>query len=173
VKVTTAATARKYAFYFAYGSNMAAERLASRVPAARKYANAALAGYCLRFHKVGADGSGKCDVVPGDSPDAVVHGVLFKVQDADLYTLDRIEGGGYTRVFVSVSTATGATHRAATYVATNTDDGLRPYCWYREHVLRGATANGLPAAWIAKIEAVACCKDADDARHARELAIYR
>jgi gamma-glutamylcyclotransferase (GGCT)/AIG2-like uncharacterized protein YtfP len=159
-------------FYFAYGSNMAAERLASRVPAARKYANAELTGYGLRFHKVGADGSGKCDIVLSDSPDAVVYGVLFSVQDADLFTLDRIEGSGYRRVYVDVATVTGAILRAATYVATKTAAGLRPYCWYREHVLRGAMSNGLPAACIASLEGIACDEDPDRARHARELAIY-
>jgi len=160
------------AFYFAYGSNMAAERLSSRVPAARKYVNAELARYCLRFHKASADGSGKCDVVLSDSPDAVVYGVLFSLHDADLVTLDRIEGSGYRRIYTDVVTATGTVLRAATYVATKTQAGLRPYSWYREHVLRGAIANGLPAAWIAKLEAVACDEDPDRARHAREIAIY-
>ena len=160
------------AFYFAYGSNMAAERLASRVPAARKYVNAELAGYCLRFHKKGADGSGKCDVVLSDSPDVVVYGVLFSLQDADLGILDRIEGSGYRRVYVDVSTATGTIAGAATYVATKTQAGLRPYSWYKEHVLRGAISNGLPAAWIAKLAAVVCDEDPDRTRHAREIAIY-
>jgi len=159
-------------FYFAYGSNMAVERLASRVPAARKYANAELTGYSLCFHKVSTDGSGKCDIVPSDRPDAVVYGVLFRVGEADLDTLDSIEGSGYRRVPVDVATATGAILRAATYVATKTAAGLRPYCWYREHVLRGAITNDLPAAWIAILEAVACDKDQDRARHVRELAIY-
>jgi gamma-glutamylcyclotransferase len=159
-------------FYFAYGSNMAVARLASRVPAARKYANAELKGYSLCFHKVSTDGSGKCDIALSDRPDAVVYGVLFSVQDADLCTLDRIEGSGYRRVYVDVATATGAILRAATYVATQTDAGLRPYCWYREHVLRGAITNGLPVVWIAMLEAVACDKDPDRARHLRELAIY-
>jgi len=48
--------------YFAYGSNMAAERLRARVPSARLMGSAVLAGHALRFHKPGSnDGSAKCD----------------------------------------------------------------------------------------------------------------
>ena len=47
--------------YFAYGSNLSSARMAARVPSARVVARAQLPGHALRFHKVGRDGSAKCD----------------------------------------------------------------------------------------------------------------
>jgi hypothetical protein len=128
--------------------------------------------YCLRFHKVSQDGSAKCDIVLSDSPDAVVYGVLFRVSMRDLAELDRIEGPGYRRIQVQVKSESVGTVAAETYVATAIDPGLLPYSWYKQHVLRGAIASDLPAAYIASLEAMPCVADPDRARHAREMAIY-
>ena len=62
---------------------------------------------------------------------------------------------------------------AETYIATICDPSLRPLDWYKEHVLRGARAIGLPSAYVASIEAVVAEVDPDKARRARELSIYR
>jgi gamma-glutamylcyclotransferase (GGCT)/AIG2-like uncharacterized protein YtfP len=167
-----AATARAYKFYFAYGSNMAAERMTRRIPAAEIFCAAKLAAYSLQFHKVGSDGSGKCDVVQCDSPGAAVYGVLFRVQQHDLLELDRYEGPGYSRTTVTVATDSGEILAAATYVALKSNPQLLPYSWYKEHVLRGATVAGLPASYIATLKSVECVEDPDRARHMRELAIY-
>jgi hypothetical protein len=47
--------------YFAYGSNMSVSRLVARTPSAQPLGRCALRGHQLRFHKVGGDGSAKCD----------------------------------------------------------------------------------------------------------------
>lgn len=47
--------------YFAYGSNMSLLRLWQRVPSAVRIGVFTLQGHQLRFHKLGKDGSGKCD----------------------------------------------------------------------------------------------------------------
>ena len=146
------ATSPDFTFYFAYGSNMAVERVTRRIPAAEKLCSAMLADYCLQFHKVSKDGSGKCDIVPDTRADAVVYGVLFKFLRHDLAEMDRIEGPGYQRITVSVTAQSIGTVPAETYVATTVDPGLLPYSWYKQHVLRGAIAGDLPAAYIAILE---------------------
>ena len=61
---------------------------------------------------------------------------------------------------------------ALMYFATKVDSSLKPYCWYKEHVLVGALES--PAAkYIAQIEAVETIDDPDVSRCERELAIYR
>ena len=162
--------------YFAYGSNMAVERLTSRVSSASKVCVAQLQGHVLRFHKVSDnDGSAKCDVARTENPEDTVHGVLFRVTRVDLEILDRYEGlgYGYERKSLTVIAESGEAFDAETYVATSIDPTLRPYAWYKEHVLRGAQASGLPEHYIAMIESVECDEDQDWARHVRELAIYR
>lgn len=162
--------------YFAYGSNMAVERLTRRISSVRKVSVASLEGHLLKFHKASdKDGSAKCDVVKSENPEDTVYGVLFRVTRADLEILDRFEGVGYgyERTSLVVRTTSGEDLAAETYVATIIDPDLRPYAWYKEHVLRGAQASGLPAAYIATIESIACDEDPDWTRHVNELAIYR
>jgi gamma-glutamylcyclotransferase len=160
--------------YFAYGSNMSIERITQRIPGIRAVSGATLQGHALRFHKLGRDGSGKCDVVRADSLGAVVHGVLYELAERDLAELDRFEGcgKGYERITVTVEPYTGPASAAQTYIATNIDPQLVPFCWYREHVLRGAVAAGLPADYIEMLKSIACSADPDRERHDRELAIY-
>ena len=171
---TPATNAGDGVFYFAYGSNMSTARLVQRIPVAVKLCNARLEGYRLQFHKIGQDGSGKCDVVQTSAADAVVHGVLYEIDSAALKALDIFEGAGrgYRRLTVGVLRDNAGPIAAETYVATAIDPTLRPFCWYREHVLRGARESGLPAHYVSFIESVDCCPDPDRARHARELAIY-
>jgi gamma-glutamylcyclotransferase (GGCT)/AIG2-like uncharacterized protein YtfP len=161
--------------YFAYGSNMAVERLRARVPSARLVGSAVLAGHALRFHKPGSiDGSAKCDAAfTGNAADRVF-GALYSIATAELALLDQFEarGHGYERKTVSVMTAKDETVQAETYIATLTDGRLRPLDWYKEHVLRGARALQLPGAYIATIEAVAADVDANAERRMRELSIY-
>jgi hypothetical protein len=56
------------------------------------------------------------------------------------------------------------------YVADQTaiDDRLAPYTWYKDFVLHGAREHGLPAAYIAGIEAVEARQDDDPIREQRE-----
>ena len=161
--------------YFAYGSNMAVERLRARVASATLLGIAALAGYALRFDKPGSmDGTAKCDAAyTGNAADSVL-GALYSIDAGDLALLDRFEGvgHGYERKIVAVVSAGNETVLAEIYIATHRGADLRPFDWYKEHVLRGARALQLPAAYIATIEAIAADVDADEERRSRELAIY-
>lgn len=161
---------------FAYGSNMSSARLRARVPSAQFIAVATLPEHRLAFHKVGwKDGSGKCDAhYTGSSGDNVI-GVVFELLDAEKSDLDRIEGlrAGYDEKKVEVVTSTEQTLSAQMYFATNIDPSLKPYHWYKKHVLFGAQEHGLPPDYIVRIEAVLSEQDPDRERHERESAIHR
>jgi gamma-glutamylcyclotransferase len=139
--------------YFAYGSNMLRERLQERTPSARCFGAARLAGHVLRWHKISKDGSGKCGIV--EQADGVVWGVLYEIASCQKEKLDDAEGlhHGYEEK-KAVLDVNGDGVKATTYVATEMDETLKPYCWYHELVCRGARQNDLPEDYIAEIEAV-------------------
>jgi len=161
--------------YFAYGSNMSTPRLRARVPSARPLAVAQLPAHRLMFHKKGSDDSAKCDAAwTNDQGDAVC-GTVFEIAASEKPELDRHEGlrNGYEDKPVSVFTADGWTLDAYAYYATHIDAALKPYEWYKEHVVRGALEHGLPMAYSRIISAVEAIPDPDLSRHRRELSIYR
>jgi len=160
------------AFYFAYGSNMSPLRLGFRLPATQVVGDASLPGHRLAFHKAGTDGSGKCDIpVCGQS---VVFGVVYAINKDDFSILDRIEGvgGGYERETIEIHLADQRL-TAQTYRATHIDPDLRPFSWYRHHVLAGALSAGLSDSYVEEIRAVKVVRDHDVQRERRELAIYQ
>ena len=143
--------------YFAYGSNMSSERLRARTPSAISLGSARLPGYALRWHKLGRDGSGKCDIEASDAPGTAVWGVLYEINRAEKDVLDAVEGlgVGYDEHAVRVDTGT-VVREAVTYKARpdKIDAALRPLAWYTAHVLRGATEHGLPDEYVRRIAAV-------------------
>ena len=162
-------------FYFAYGSNMSIRRLRARVPSASRVGSGILEGHRLRFHKVGRlDGSGKCDAQASGCPADRVYGVVYRIARRERVLLDRVEGegAGYDARVVSIRLDAGRSLEAFTYRATHVDPALEPFTWYKEHVLRGALENALPARYVRLIAAVAAREDPDRGRHAAELATY-
>jgi gamma-glutamylcyclotransferase (GGCT)/AIG2-like uncharacterized protein YtfP len=160
--------------YFAYGSNMSTARLRARLTLLPRYVGVAfLLGYRLVFHKVGMDGSAKCDALCTDVAGDVVFGVLFRIDADEKPLLDACEGSGYAERQVQLFVRSGQQVSAFTYCATHIDDGLKPFDWYRQHVLCGAVEHGLPDYYIQRIAAVDAVADPDTARRAREMAIYR
>ncbi len=161
--------------YFAYGSNMSLARLQQRTPSARRlHAPVRLPGYELRFHKIGRDGSGKCDIIASVAPATVVYGVLFSILSREKPHLDAAEslGTGYAELEVTIELQAGARVSAVTYQALQTDPQLRPFDWYRHHVLSGAREAGLPRHYIAELTRVVTTEDPDAARARREMSIY-
>ena len=145
--------------YFAYGSNMSSARLRGRTPSAHPVCIGRLPHHRRLWHKRGSDGSGKCDVVfAGADSDEAVWGVLFEIDEAEKAALHRAEGlgVGYLEKTVAVLTEAGVRH-AMTYQAKpgQTDATLRPFAWYKAHVVRGAREHGLPADCVRELEAVA------------------
>jgi gamma-glutamylcyclotransferase (GGCT)/AIG2-like uncharacterized protein YtfP len=137
--------------YFAYGSNLKESRMRERVSSARMEAVAFLEHHRLACNKRGRDGSAKANLVraPGDR----VWGVLYRLEKAHLAVLDRFESG-YERVEVEVSTAAGGSHRASTYRSDRITADPTPLDWYRGMILEGAREHGLPAEYLAFLEAL-------------------
>lgn len=158
---------------FSYGSNMLTRRLKERAPSATPIAGGRLDGHSLRWHKRGRmDGSGKCDVFATGSAADCVHGVVFELTAADKPALDRAEGlgSGYAEKTVEI-VVEGARMPATVYYATDIDESLRPYHWYKALVVAGAREHGLPAEYVRKLEAVRSIADPDRLRESAHTAL--
>lgn len=164
----------KHIRYFAYGSNMSVRRLLDRVPGAAVSGSGRLSGHELRFHKRSRDGSGKCNAFSTQRESAVVFGALFDIPVAEKALLDRLEGlkFGYKEKTVIVLRPDGTSEDAVTYYAVDIDDALKPFTWYKDHVLIGAREGNLPADYIMSIEAVEAVYDNSAERERKERAIY-
>jgi gamma-glutamylcyclotransferase len=133
-------------WYFAYGSNMSADRLFEKrlkpegVAMGERVAGR-LDGWRLAFNKRAREpaGSGAGNIVV--EPGGVVHGTLNLLPAKGFEVLDRHEGvagGHYERQIVHVVRSdTGAAVEAITYVALLVADGLRPTRDYLGHLLAG------------------------------------
>lgn len=160
--------------YFAYGSNMSLPRIRARIPSAEFVTVASLPGHRLTFSKPGIDGSGKCDALRTDNPTDRVIGVVYMIDPAEKKILDRYEGLGvdYHEKTASLTAFEGHAISAYLYIATEVKTGLKPYHWYKRHVLSGAEQAGLPGDYLAMIRAIASVDDPDPDRNGRELRIY-
>lgn len=159
--------------YFAYGSNMLSARMKARAPSARAEGRAVLPRFRLRWHKIGADGTGKCDMVLTDQPGDRVHGVVWRIGHADLKSLDRAEemGSGYYACNVSIQFAGGGRRLARTYRAIPIDPSLKPLDWYKRFVVHGAREHGLPSNYVARLALTEAIRDTDRARRIRNLQV--
>lgn len=154
--------------YLAFGSNLHPIRLGERVPSACLLGRIELSGYRLAFHKRGADGSGKGDLVhTGDAGDIAV-GALFEMAGDEKPNLDAAEGAGYRDDTMRVH-LDGRDYEAFVYIgeAPYIDPELRPYRWYRDIVWHGARFNGAPSDYLATIAAVEAVEDPDPERRER------
>ena len=159
---------------FAYGSNMLGARILQRIPGAKLVGRGILRSYELKWHKVGQDGSGKCDVVSVNDRCSVVHGVVYALSSHEKELLDRFEGlgSGYDERNVEVE-MTGTRVSAWIYHATNIDSSLLPFTWYRALVAAGAREHGLPAEYVGHILAVSARDDDNEARARSHFALCR
>ena len=111
---------------FTYGSNMDEGQMRSRCPGARVEARAVLCNYALAFGGFSHRWGGAVATVVR-APGARVEGLLYRLDDADLRTLDRFEGHpfAYERVLKVVVDENGRRRRAQVYVQP--EDGLEPW----------------------------------------------
>ncbi len=157
---------------FSYGSNLLHARLRERVPSAEAVGVATLPHYELRWHKCSKDGSGKCDIVQTADPTSKVIGVVYQILSAEKQQLDRAEGLGYGYDEKSVEVRLGDNLvQAMTYIASNTDPGLRPYSWYQALVVTGAKQNCFPTEYVAMLESVDSTRDSNAERHDKNMAL--
>lgn len=162
--------------YFAYGSNMSTQRIGERLDSVTVIGVGRVQEHQLKFHKRSArDGSAKCDIWHNGEPSSEVYGVLFDIAENEKIRLDNIEGlgYGYGQKEVEVYMSDQKMFSAVTYYATDVNPILKPYSWYREHVVRGAREHNLPKEYIQAIERVEVVTDPDKKRETRELSIYR
>lgn len=153
---------------------MSTPRIQRRLASAEPVSVAHLPAHVLKFHKRSVDGSAKCDIVPTRDPGDVVFGVVFQLLASEKPVLDRYEnlGNGYAEKSVTVTQTDGRLLAATTYVATHIDTSLKPYHWYKEHVLRGAREHALPVEHIKAIAGVHSIMDPNPDKHFQELSIY-
>ena len=118
---------------------------------------ALLRGMRITFDKHGRDGSGKANL----AEDAASHvwGVLYAVEWAHLPILDAFEPD-YERVRVSVERQ-GVRLAAETYVSTLCTPALAATHEYKQLVVEGARAHGLPDAYVAQLRRLPARDDPD------------
>ena len=153
---------------------MSTVRLRERMPSCKPLGIATLPGHALRFHKRSVDRSGKCTAFATDNEDNVI-GVLFSFDPAERALLDRAEGvgNGYEHATVTVINDKGRRRKVLTYLATPDyiDESLKPYGWYKDFVLAGATEHDLPPEYVAEyIQSVETIDDPDKARDTKQRA---
>ena len=153
---------------------MSLARIRKRVPSAARIGTCRLPNHTLKFHKIGADGSAKCDALYTGNPEDHLHGALYLIDPEEKSSLDQVEGlgAGYEEKTVQLHDHTGVAYEAYTYYATHVDPNLMPFTWYVNHVVVGAHEATLPTPYIADLEATISVTDPDAQRAARERGIY-
>jgi hypothetical protein len=153
---------------------MSEKRILQRIRV-EKIGVAVLNRHQLRFHKPSSlDGSAKCDIQETGQTEDIVLGVLYEVEESQKSILDEIEGLGFGYDLKTVSVSIdGRRVDACTYYATSINADLKPYHWYKRHVLEGAIENRMPEDYINSIEIIESVTDKDDERRQKELSIYQ
>lgn len=161
-------------FYFAYGANMSVQKLRQRIRSARFAATGRLDQYQVQFARRGRDGSGKCTIVADLRGGA--YGVVYSMVEAERGRLDEAVGvgRGYDRLEDVVIRTEAGPILAFTYIAQPgfLNPTLRPFDWYRTHVVLGAIEHELPDHHIADLRARPHSPDPDRKRAEQELSIY-
>jgi gamma-glutamylcyclotransferase (GGCT)/AIG2-like uncharacterized protein YtfP len=158
--------------YFAYGSNMLAQRLQARCTSARALGLAFIEGFELEFSKKSKDNSGKATLVESSNPLARVFGVVYQIADCEIEALDKIEGRGqgYEREQVLVVLhPDGGKIPVTTYIGVTgyLDQTLQPYDWYMDLIVKGAEQQGLPLDYLHALESIAIQPDPNIKRPSR------
>ena len=157
-------------FYFAYGSNMNAARMAQRGLDVQRALAGQLTSMQLLFNKRAYDEQPRAqgDVAYaniGYAPGRQVEGVLYQLSDVEeISKMDPFEGTPrfYSRELFAVQTLEGPI-QAWVYVANRAllVDGLRPERWYLEHLLAGEA--WLSEAYVERLQRVVCVGEAPEA----------
>ena len=123
--------------YFAFGSNMSAQRMHERLGWSPSRSGAILTDFEMVFNKHSNDG-GKANIMysPGD----LVEGVLYSVYEKDLVVLDKFEGVAadqYKRYEIKVHNKNKKSILAVAYKALNTGNVSAPTGVYLNYILEG------------------------------------
>lgn len=136
----------KTMWYFAYGSNMNAQRMITRKAYFTQRINATLPMHRLVFNKIPSKepGYGFANIEADNYEN--VYGILYEMQQSDIAELDKHEGVGgqhYERKIMTVETENGSVE-AVVYVAhpSKIQDGLIPTEAYAENLYKGLDLLG-------------------------------
>jgi hypothetical protein len=138
--------------YFAYGSNLSASRLCERAPSAVARGIALARGFALRLDKRGADGTAKLNLHA--DPRGAVWGVLYALDARDWARLDAHERD-YARIEIPVSFGEQSL-AAQTYRSDHLTGDPVAAAWYKQLIVDGARAHGLPRDWCELLEGLPC-----------------
>ncbi|WP_439133698.1 gamma-glutamylcyclotransferase family protein [Pseudomaricurvus sp.] len=128
-------------YYFAYGSNMNANRMIERGLRFERALSGKIQGLGLAFNKRAADAPHRSYANVVYAPDGCVEGVLYQLKELDeIIKMDPFEGSPrlYSREIYLVHTDEGPIP-AWVYIANRAmiSDDLKPERWYLEHLLAG------------------------------------
>jgi gamma-glutamylcyclotransferase (GGCT)/AIG2-like uncharacterized protein YtfP len=142
--------------YFAYGRNMGTHTMELACPGHRFLGAAELRAHRLAFTRRSLrTGAGVADILA--APGASVWGALYALDARHLAAIDEKEGAGwaYERRAVRVL-ADGRELNAVAYAVIAPDaEHVQPSREYLQALLDGARERGLPAAYVAALDAVA------------------
>lgn len=160
--------------YFAYGSNMSLNRIQQRTPSAIPLGTFSLSEHQLVFHKHGRDNSAKCDAFYTRDPSNNIFGRLYEIDAPEKAILDQAEGlgNGYEEKVIRVSNSRGNIVKAFTYYAIDINESLKPFTWYKQHVLVGAREADLPIEYIGVIESIPATEDHDKVREMEQFSLH-
>lgn len=149
------------AYYFAYGSNMNANRMLERGLAFDRALSGSIDHLALAFNKLAADAPHRSYANVVYAPRQRVEGVLYQLSHHDeIFKMDPFEGAPrlYSREIYTVSTQEGGIP-AWVYVANRAmlRDGMKPERWYLEHLLAGV--DYLTDDYYQQLTQVSCVDD--------------
>ena len=123
--------------YFAFGSNMSAQRMHERLGWSPSRSGAILHDYEMIINKHSNDG-GKANIM--SCPGNIVEGILYSLNEVDLLILDKYEGVAakqYKRHEIEVRNKNKHSIKAVTYKALNTGKVSAPTEEYLNYILEG------------------------------------
>lgn len=149
------------AYYFAYGSNMNADRMIERGLKFHRALAGSVDHLALAFNKLAADAPHRSYANVVYARNQRVEGVLYQLTHVDeIFKMDPFEGAPrlYSREVYAVSTAEGPIP-AWVYVANKAmlKEGMMPERWYLEHLLAGKSY--LSDDYYQQLTQVACVDD--------------
>lgn len=163
--------------YFAYGSNMLESWLKrpSRTPTASYITTGILRGFMICFHKIGQDGSGKCNVLKTGNLNDIVYGVVYRIENDEVKSLDKAEGvqnGGYSRQEVNITTLDRSREETVECYLANPafiDKKILPFSWYKALVIAGAIEHKLPEEYVCMLKEYPSIRDNELERESKAM----
>lgn len=129
--------------YFAYGSNLDIDQMASRCPDSVIESAGEVHGWKFMINSRGVA------TIVADSS-SVVHGLVWSISETDEDRLDVCERGAeefYSKSIIGVQHGDTIQVEALVYLAANTAPGL-PKHGYLEQILAAARSHGLPVEYL-------------------------